>query len=154
MGKFGLVFSGVMVSIFVVTHVCAIAFAQGGDPKLDPQQCADLQRQIDGIISIAESTALTNEEKMAQLLKSVTDSLGTMTSAAVKDPEVAKIAQEWAITLTQLLSTAGASSGSGDKSVPPDARLGLDIVKNWIRPYLAMMNLLCPSLVIPETVTR
>jgi hypothetical protein len=154
MSKFRLVFSGMMVSICVVTHVCGIAFAQGGDPKLNPQQCADLQRRIDSIVSIAESTTLADEDKIAQLLKSVTDSLGTMASAGVKDPEVAKIAQEWAITLKQLLSAAGATSGSRDKSVPSDAKLGLDIVKNRIKPYLAMMKLLCPSLVIPETVTR
>jgi len=56
--------------------------------------------------------------------------------------------------LTRLLATAGASSATADRELSPDAQTGVDVAKNRVKPYLDMMKLMCPSIVIPDKVFK
>lgn len=139
---------------WAMASTVGVAHAQGTDKKIDPQQCEALQRQVDEIVAISESTTLTDKQKIAQLAKSLTGSLATMLNATRTDPDAAKIADEWSDTLRQLLAAAQASPTSDNKPVSPDAERGAKIVKNRIKPFIAVMQMLCPNLKVPDAVTR
>jgi hypothetical protein len=123
-------------------------------PAFDPKKCNELQQQVDQIVSIWKSSALSDAEKMAKLVESVTQSLATMIGSAANDPEGAKTAKEFQDAIAQLLSKADPSGGKADKAVPDDAKRDMALLQERIKPYLFLMKLMCPELTIPELVSR
>ena len=123
-------------------------------PAFDPKKCDEIQQQVDQIVSIWKSSALSDEEKTAKLKESVTQSLAVMIGSSVNDTEGAKIAKEFRDAIAQLLSKADASGGKADKTVPDDAKTDLALLQERIKPYLFLMKLMCPELIIPELVSR
>ncbi|MCA1961926.1 MAG: hypothetical protein LDL33_14170 [Desulfomonile sp.] len=117
---------------------------------MDPRKCVELQKQIDDVVAISESTTLSEQEKLNRLGAVVTQSLFGMLGAAKDLPDAAPILKEWNEMLTRLLATAGASSASADRELSPDAQTGLDVAKNRVKPYLDVMKLICPDLQVPK----
>jgi hypothetical protein len=131
-----------------------IANGQTAQPKIDPQQCAALQSRLDEIVAISQSTGMSEQEKIAQLSASLSQSLATMIGSTSNDPEAAKIAREWRDTLMKVMSSADVSGRAQDKDVSADAKRGVDLIKKRIQPYIAVMKLMCPDLVVPGAVGR
>lgn len=130
------------------------AWAQAERPRIDPRKCSELQRQMDEIVAISRSTTMSEKEKMTKLTTSLAQSLKTMISSTAKDPDAAKIAREWKETLMGIMSSADVSGRAQGKDVPADAKRGVDIIRKRIQPYIAVMKLLCPNLVVPAAAGR
>ena len=144
----------IAITALVLIATGDAVWAQADRPKIDPQKCALLQRQMDQIVVISRSTTLTEEQKIAKLSESLTQSLHTMISSTANDPDAAKIAKEWRDTLMRVMSTADVSGRAQDTDVSADAKRGVNLIKKRIQPYIAVMKLLCPDLVVPSAVGR
>jgi hypothetical protein len=146
--------TAIVAAIFVLSIHGTTLVAQTDRPGMDPQKCAALQRQMDQIVAIADSPSLSEKEKMSRLSQSLMQSMATMMSNTRNDPEAAKIAQEWRETLMKVMSSADISGRAADTNVSGDAKRGVDLVKQRIQPYIGVMKLLCPDLVVPKAVGR
>jgi len=143
-----------LIMPFIISGPAELVLAQTDRMIMDPQKCVALQKQIDDVVAISESTTLSEQEKLNRLGAVVTQSLFGMLGAAKDLPDAAPILKEWNKMLTKLLATAGASSASADRELSPDAQTGVDVAKNRVKPYLDMMKLMCPGIVIPDKVFR
>jgi len=139
---------------FIISGPADLVHAETDKMIMDPQKCVALQKQIDDVVAISESTTLSEQEKLNRLGAVVTQSLFGMLGAAKDLPDAAPILKEWNEMLTRLLATAGASSATADRELSPDAQTGVDVAKNRVKPYLDMMKLMCPSIVIPDKVFK
>ncbi|MBI5249514.1 MAG: hypothetical protein HY912_08470 [Desulfomonile tiedjei] len=115
--------------------------------------CEEIQKQINQLLEISKSTSLTEEEKIAQLSKSWTDSLAAMTQFAGKDNDNEKLVTGLITPITAMLASALKSS-SRDGAVSQDAKRDLDKVGELVKPYVSIMKMICPSLELPATVPR
>jgi len=127
--------------------------APGDDVKMDPAVCELLQRQMDEVVALGEASGLSDEEKIGRLSNSIASSLATMLRVTKDDPDAAKIAEEWTTMLNQVLALAN-TARSGTDTVSPEAKRGLDIATNRMKPYLAVLRLMCPNLVVPDSAAR
>jgi spore maturation protein SpmB len=144
-----------VLALLAILFPAGSAFGAPGDEvKMDPSVCAMLQKQMDEVTALGEASGLSDEEKIARLSSSIASSMATMLKVTKNDPDAAKIAQEWTTMLNQVLALANASPQSGTEDVAPGAKRGLDIAMNRIRPYLTVLKLMCPHLVVPDAVTR
>jgi hypothetical protein len=149
------------VLFFLVPAIVAFALlappdvaAQSDDQKADPSKCREVQAQLDAVMAIAQSTSLSEAEKMAKLEAAIAQSFVAMQSNAKNISEAAQIAREWTDTLKQMMASAMTPGAAPSDSVPSDAKTGLDIVKNRLKPYVQVMKVMCPDLVIPDIVNR
>jgi hypothetical protein len=127
------------------------------DVKMDPAVCEVLQRRVDEVAALGESSELTDDEKIARLTASIASSLATMLNVTRNDPDAAKIAQEWVTMLNQVLTAAsptGARSDTEARDVPSGAERGMQIARNRLKPYVAVLKLMCPDLVLPSSVAH
>lgn len=154
MKRTGLVMGTVVLALSLLGASWDIANGQTAQSKIDPQQCAALQSRLDEIVAISQSTGMSEQEKMAKLSASLSQSLATMIASTSKDPEAAKIAREWRDNLMKVMSSADVSGRAQDKDVSADAKRGVDLIKQRIQPYIAVMKLICPDLVVPRAVSR
>lgn len=138
----------------IVTAPCEYVYAQSDKMSMDPQKCSELQKQIDEVVAISEAAELSEQEKLNRLGGVVTQSLLGMVGAAKDLSDAAPILKEWNEMLTKLLASADASSASGNRDIPPAAQTGLDVAKNRVKPYVDMMKLMCPGLVLPQKLLR
>jgi len=146
------------VALLAVASIC---FADD-DPIPKPgdiqpiaaEKCAQIQRQIDEIVAIGDSTSLSDQEKLDQLSASWSKSLANLFKASSDDPEAVKMAQEMADSFNALVTAAKASGSAGDKNIAPNVARDLDVMKKRTKPYMAVMKLLCPDIVIPKTVEK
>lgn len=143
----------VVVSALIAFLVCAdVSRAQDPEVGLDQAKCAELQSRIDAVMEVSNSTTMSDSDKVAALAKVWGQALTTMLKSTANDPDAAKIAREMADSVKRVITSAGQSSGSPGDAVSSDAKRGADILKSRLRPYLAVMKLMCPDLVIPNVV--
>lgn len=127
------------------------------DVRMEPAACEVLQRRVDEVAALGESSELTDDEKIARLSASIASSLATMLNVTRNDPDAAKIAQEWVTMLNQVLTAAsptGPRSDTEARDVPAGAERGVQIARNRLKPYVAVLKLICPDLVLPNSVAR
>jgi hypothetical protein len=122
--------------------------------SLDPAVCESVQKSLDRVVSISESTSLSDEEKIRQLSAAWAKSLADLRKIATKDPDTAKVAEELASAIEKLLALTRKSAGTGNRETTEQEQLDLKTVKNLAKPYIAIMRLLCTSLRMPKAVTE
>jgi hypothetical protein len=127
---------------------------QSDKMTMSPAVCEALQQQVDEVVAVGNSTTLSDEEKISRLSASIEASFATMLRTTKDSPEAAKIAQQWLKMLSQVTAAANTAKDSGTQSVTPDAKRGLDIARNRVKPYLAIMKMLCPNLKVPDSLLR
>jgi hypothetical protein len=138
-----------MLMLFAGIECCQAQTTEPGQTVV----CENIQKQINQLLEMSKSTSLTEEEKIAQLSKSWTDSLAAMTEYAGKDNENSKLVMELITPITAMMASALKSS-SRDGKVLPEAKRDLDKVGELIRPYIGVMKMICPSLTLPESVPQ
>jgi len=128
---------------------------QPGDIQpLLAERCTAIQRQIDEIVAIGDSTSLSDQEKLDRLTASWSKSLDNLFQVSADDPDSLKIAQEMKDSFNALLAAANAPEAAGDKNVAPNVVRDLEVMKKRIKPYVATMKLLCPNIVLPKTLDQ
>lgn len=155
MMKKALALTGTMVLALILQAVpWNEAMGQTTRPGIDPAKCAELQSRLDEVVAISQSKSMSEQQKMSQLSSAISRSLESMIASTSDDPEAAKIAGEWRETLLKVMSSADVSGRAQDLDVSADAERGVDLIKKRIQPYIAVMKLLCPDLVVPQAVAR
>ncbi|MDQ7785160.1 MAG: hypothetical protein RDU20_19900 [Desulfomonilaceae bacterium] len=149
-----LVTGTIVLALLTLSVSWDCANGQTAQPKIDPMQCEALQSRLDEIVAVSRSTGLSEQEKMAQLSASLSQSLATMIDSTRNDPDAAKIAKEWKDMLMKVMSSADVSGRAQETDVSADAKRGVDLIKKRIQPYIAVMKLMCPDLVVPVEVSR
>jgi hypothetical protein len=153
-----LFFRAFCVALLAVASICFAdddPIPQRGDIQpIAADKCAEIQGQIDEIVAIGESTSLSDQEKLDQLSASWSKSLANLFKASAEDPEAVKMAQEMADSFNALLASANASASPGDKNIAPNVARDLEVMKKRTKPYIAVMKLLCPDIVMPKTVEK
>lgn len=151
----------IRLSVFYCLVICLLpvffqspVLAQSDDSKADAAKCRQVQAQLDAVMSIAQSATLSEAEKMAKLRDIIAQSFVAMQSNAKNIAEAAQIAREWTETLQRLLGTADVAGAAPSDSVSSEAKTGADIVKNRVKPYVQVMKLMCPDLVIPDSLGK
>jgi len=115
--------------------------------------CENLQLQIDQLVAVSKATDLTDEQKMAKLAKSWTDSLAAMNQFSGKDDETAKLVAEMASPLMKIVESA-LKTTAADASVSAETKRDFDKIGQLIKPYVAVMRMICPNLALPENVPK
>jgi hypothetical protein len=115
--------------------------------------CENLQLQIDQLVAVSKATDLTDEQKMAKLAKSWTDSLAAMNQFSGKDDEATKLVAEMASPLIKIVESA-LKTTAGDGSVSAGTKRDFDKIGQLIKPYVAVMKMICPNLALPENVPK
>ncbi len=152
--RIDVVISTIVLALILATAPWNAANGQSTRPGIDPRKCADLQNRLDEIVAISQSSSMSEQQKMSRLSASISQSLATMINSTGNDPEAAKIAREWRETLMKVMSSADVSGRVQDTDVSADAKRGVDLIKKRIQPYIAVMKLLCPDLVVPQAINR
>lgn len=142
-----------LVPVITALLLCGeTSWAQNSDVGMDPAKCEQLQRQIDSVMSVYDSPTMSESEKVVALANVWGQALATMLKSTANDPDASKIATEMADTIKRVLATADRPGGSADKGVSAETKRGADILKNRLKPYLAVMKMMCPDLVVPDIV--
>lgn len=115
--------------------------------------CENIQKQIDSLIAVSRDPNLSDQEKMSRLTKSWSDSLMAIMQFAGKDADTVKQATDITGPLAGLLGQA-LQSAKPDGTVQDDTLRNLDKVGELIRPYLNVMKMICPKIVLPESVPK
>lgn len=115
--------------------------------------CDNLQQQIDQLVAVSKATDLTDEQKIAKLSKSWTDSLAAMNQFSGKDDETTKLVTEMAGPLIRIVESALKTSAA-DGSVSAETKRDFDKIGQLIKPYVAVMKMICPTLALPENVPK
>lgn len=128
--------------------------AQAPGTKISPEICMGVQKQIDRIVAISESTSLSDDEKIEKLTKSWSESWAAILGSAKQDPQVAAMMKVLGTSMTQLQAQTDAAGRSGEKNVSSTAKAELDKIRQQIKPYMAFMKLMCPNLVTPDVMSK
>ncbi len=140
-----------VVPAIVAVLLCAdVGRAQNSDAGMDKTKCEQLQRQIDSVVSLANSTSMGDSEKIVALAKVWGQAVATMLKNTADDSDSAKIAKEMVDSVTKVMASADTSGASGNKTVSSETERGAKVLKNRLKPYLAVMKMMCPDLVIPD----
>jgi hypothetical protein len=115
--------------------------------------CENLQLQIDQLVAVSKAAGLTDEQKMAKLAKSWTDSLAAMNQLSGKDDETTKLVTEMASPLIRIVESA-LKTTAADGSVSTETKRDFDKLGQLIRPYVSVMKMICPNLALPENVPK
>ncbi len=115
--------------------------------------CENLQLQIDQLVAVSKATDLTDEQKIAKLAKSWADSLAAMNQFSGKDDENSKLVAEMAGPLIKIVESALKTSAA-DGSVSAETKRDFDKIGQLIKPYVAVMKMICPTLALPENVPK
>jgi len=115
--------------------------------------CENIQKQIDSLIAVSRDPNLSDQEKMSRLAKSWSDSLVAIMQFAGKDPDTVKQSTDITGPIAGMLGQA-LQSVKPDGTVRDDTRRDLDKVGELIRPYLNVMKMICPKIVLPESVPK
>jgi hypothetical protein len=155
MGTRWCVRSGFLLALLSVGLWCSPGYGQDVvKPKLDPSICKQVQTQIDDLVSISQSQAMSREEKIDALSKSWAKSLSTMQDNAKRDDEMAKMVKELSESVGKVLGLALNSPGAKQDQVSPDAHQAMDNLNEQIKPYLSFMKILCPDLIMPKVMAK
>lgn len=138
-----------------IMAICAVAtcFAQSPERSFPTEKCGELQRQIDRIVDIWQSSSMSDQEKVAQLTASLTQSMAALLKPS-NDPEASKVSKEMFDSIKALLSASGAPGATQDKQVSEIAAKDLEIMRQRTKPYIAVMQMFCPDLKVPNLVTK
>lgn len=123
-------------------------------PRLDTSVCDKVQSQVNEIVAISESSSMTDAEKVRALSQAWKQSWNTMFERSQNDPEMAKMVKELGNTIRRVIEQGMNSPGSGNREVSDQTKQSLAALRNQIRPYLSIMKMLCPNLVMPPMVER
>ncbi|AFM27153.1 hypothetical protein [Desulfomonile tiedjei] len=115
--------------------------------------CENIQKQIDSLIAVSRDPNLSDQEKISRLSKSWSDSLMAIMQFAGKDPDTVKQSTDITGPIAGMLGQA-LQSVKPDGTVQDDTRHNLDKVGELIRPYLNVMKMICPKIVLPESVPK
>ncbi len=113
-------------------------------PKLKPSACQKIQEQVNEVVKVSQSSAFTNEQKVAQLSKSWAQSISAMQDKAKNDQEMAKMVNDLSKAMGQVLALALVPSAKGDQQVSGDAKSALDDVRKQVKPYVSFMKVSVP----------
>lgn len=138
-----------------IMTICAVGtcFAQSPERSFPAEKCGELQRQIDQIVEIWQSSSMSDKEKVAQLTASLTQSMASLLKPS-SDPEAAKVSKDMFDSIKSLLSASGAQGATQDKQVSENAAKDLEIIRQRTKPYIAVMQMFCPDLKVPNLVTK
>lgn len=146
--------AALLVTVLSILFPLSSLGAQSDEVTMNPAVCEALQKQVDEVVALGSSTTLTDEEKISRLTASIASSVATMLRTTKDTPEAAKIAQQWLTMLNQVMAAANTAKSSDTQNVSPEAKRGLDIARNRMKPYLAIMRMMCPNLTVPDSVSR
>ena len=118
---------------------------------MDPQRCDALQNRINQV-TLAADSSLSEKEKAARLSELLDQAIESMREAASKDPEVARIVNQY-LSMMQGLVDAARNTGS-DKNVSSNTAEDLSKLKVMTRTYVQMIKMMCPKLKLPESVDK
>jgi len=124
------------------------------DSGIGRKQCDELQARIDKVVEVWKNTSLSDDKKITQLMEFWVQSFAAMLSSTQNDPDAAKIAKDMGESIAGLLQHAKAEGAKSDAEVSPEVQQDLDLIRNRIKPYMAVMKLACPDLRIPDAVTK
>jgi hypothetical protein len=127
-------------------------WTQAGMPKppIGPEVCEAVQAQINAIVDLGRSPNLTEEQKMEKLSASWAESMAKLRKAGERDEDAEKIAESMNATMMDLLVKGTAASDQDKKSAKGDADAALNVALERIKPYVAMMKMMCPNLKVPD----
>lgn len=143
-----------LVLIVVFLAHAGVCRGQMPGPALDPSICSSMQKAIEDMIAISRSNSLTDEQKVDALMKSWEQSWNSVQGQGETSPEVAGLLKELSQSMARLMAKVLAAAHAPRKPVSPETERELDALKKQTMPFLALMKLLCPNLVIPEIVTK
>jgi hypothetical protein len=150
MKSIGSLWTLVIPAIVAVLLCAEVGRAQNPEVGMDPTKCEQLQRQIDSVVSLSNSTSMSESEKVVALAKIWGQAVATMLKNTADDSDAAKIAKEMVDSVTKVMASADTSGASGNKTVSADTERGAKVLKNRLKPYIAVMKMMCPNLVIPD----
>jgi hypothetical protein len=125
-----------------------LSIAQAPDPKGAALICEALQKQVDHIVSIADSRGISDEEKVAKLKDMWSKSWEEIAKFAQGDQDmtgrIKHLRDLISVLLFETVDPAGVK-----KDVSNRAREALVQIKDRIKPYMAITRMICPQLVLP-----
>lgn len=151
------VYGRYLACLIVGMLLCAIYCPQAAwsqDADIGKKKCDELQARIDKVVEVWKSTSLSDENKMSQLMDFWVQSFTAMLSATQNDPEAAKIAKDLSESIAGLLQNARAAADKSGSELSSEMQQDLDVIRNRIKPYMAVMKLACPDLRIPDVVSK
>jgi hypothetical protein len=147
---YAILLSVVVIALGVAAHLSA---AQAPDPKTAQRICEAVQNQIDQIRSIADSTAVSDEEKVAKLKEIWMQSWQEIQNFAQDDPDMSAQLKQLSGLIAALLFEADDPRNAGKKDVSDQAKAALAQIKERIKPYMTVMKMMCPQLVLPPALS-
>ena len=121
---------------------------------MDPKQCEDIQERINRIVAIADSSLLTDQEKIDKLSEAISESMEGMKTAGSNDAEVASAANQYLVLLKDIMTGARSSAAKADSKVSNSTKEDLQKLLIMTKTYIAMMKVMCPKLVLPDSVSK
>ncbi|MBM4328030.1 MAG: hypothetical protein FJ118_12810 [Deltaproteobacteria bacterium] len=149
-----LVALGIFVGLLVAVGALEPCVAQIQGLTIDPAVCSQLQSRIDEIVSISRSETMSDREKVARLSESWSQSIAEMLKGGEQDPEMAKVIKDLIESIAQTLGKAKSTAGSPKGDSGAEAARDLRVLVERTKPYVAIMQLLCPDLKVPDAVTK
>ncbi|MEW6530532.1 MAG: hypothetical protein AB1473_06835 [Thermodesulfobacteriota bacterium] len=144
----------ISVGLLALSGTLAPCFAQIQGLTIDPAVCSQLQGRLDEIVAISRSETMSDQEKVARLSESWKQSMTEMLKGAGQDSEMAKVIKDLIESIAQTLVKAKSSAQSPKGDTGAEAARDLRVLMERTKPYVAIMQLLCPDLKVPEAVTK
>ncbi|MFZ5866963.1 MAG: hypothetical protein ACOYXY_13855 [Thermodesulfobacteriota bacterium] len=145
---------GTMVSLLALSGALEPSPAQIQGLTIDPAVCSQLQGRLDEIVAISRSETMSDQEKVARLSESWKQSMTEMLRGAGQDSEMAKVIKDLIESIAQTLVKGKSSAQSPKGDTGAEAARDLRVLMERTKPYVAIMQLLCPDLKVPEAVTK
>jgi hypothetical protein len=154
----GIPLTKAVVALTVISLLSGLGMSMAQEPvpvpKLKASACENIQKQVNEIVELSQSTTISDAEKVELLSKSWAQSMAAMQDKAKNDDEMAKLIAELGKAMGQVLALALVPSAEGGKAVSPDAANALNDVKKQIKPYVGFMKMLCPDLILPPEISK
>jgi hypothetical protein len=143
-----------LVGLLAVGGLFEPSLAQIQGLTIDPAVCSQLQNRLDEIVAISRSETMSDREKVARLSESWKQSMTEMLKGAGQDTEMAKVIKDMIESIAQTLTKARSSTSSPKGDTGAEAARDLRVLVERTKPYVAIMQLLCPDLKVPDVVTK
>ena len=143
-----------LVGLLAVSGGLESSLAQIQGLTIDPAVCSQLQSRLDEIVAISRSETMSDQEKVDRLSESWKQSMTEMLKGAGQDSEMAKVIKDLIESIAQTLVNAKSSTQSPKGDTGAEAARDLRVFMERTKPYIAIMQLLCPDLKVPDAVTK
>jgi len=123
-------------------------------PTIDPSVCAGLQQAMNDMVAVSLSDSLTDEQKIEALAKAWNKAWRGLQSQGETTADAAAVLKGLGQAMAQLMAKALSASQSPRDPVSPQLERELNELKQRTMPFVALMKLICPDLVLPEILTK